>query len=206
MYLHPSRRATTLFLLAFGGAAAAAAPTTEAEAIGHRGVRWAELAGAPAAVVLTVPDAAERTTPVGDALNHVMVALGGKRASIVDLRSVRAPPAAARLALARVVERARADIARTAAAQGRAVPDGLRSRAWLIADWDGTWSAALRDPSCAAFPQVIIYDAAQRPLTRLCAPDPSTAARAFAAALKAPSTADGAAPAPEGAEAGRRAP
>jgi hypothetical protein len=205
LYLHPLLRATALLAATLGVARAEGGPAGEAEAIGHRAVRWAELAGAPAAVVLTVPAAADATTPVGDALNHVMVALGGKRASIVDLRAVRAPPAAVQVALGRVVDRARADIGRTAAAQGRPVPPDLRTRAWLVADWDGVWVAALQDPACTAWPQVIVFDAAQRPLTRLCAPDPSTAARAFAAALKAAAP-DGAAPAPEGAEAGRRAP
>jgi hypothetical protein len=157
--------------------------TLTGEAIGVGPVRLNTLATAPIAIVLVDRTQADAATPVGVALNAVMVAHGGNRVSALDLSGlwrVTRPPA--RLLMAEVRDRAIETIAQGYAARGQPVPDNMGTeRAWLVADWEGTWKAALA-PECAGL-AVAILDEGLRPYRVLCEPTVDQATAAFRAVL-----------------------
>ncbi len=198
-YLWPLMGASTL-----AGAPPSAGPgALTGEAIGVGEVRLSTLDDAPVAVVLCDRSQSEAAAPVGDALNEVLVVHGGNRVSAVDLSDLwavaRAP---ARVVLRKVVDDAVVKITAGYAAQGRPVPANLATeRAWLVADWEGTWKPALAR-NCAGL-AVAFLDRGLHPVEVLCDPTAAAAADRYRALLTA--SAGDPAP-PKGDGAGRSGP
>jgi hypothetical protein len=146
-------------------------------------VRLDALATAPIAIVLVDRTQTDAAKPIGVALNVVMVAHGGNRVSALDLSDlwrVTRPPV--RFLMAEVRDEAIQAITQDYAAHGKLVPDNMSTeRAWLVADWEGTWKPTLA-PNCTGL-AVAILDTGLRPYRVLCEPTVDQATAAFRAVL-----------------------
>jgi hypothetical protein len=153
----------------------------EVPGVGEVQLGW--LFGQPFSVVLLRRDEAAAATPVGDALNRVMVEHGGRRVSVLALPEV---PAATRPVARRLVgayrSRVLAEVRGQYAALGRSPPADLERTAWLVADWDGSWQARLA-PECPGL-AVAFFDAKLRRVDLHCAPSAAAAAARFAALVQ----------------------
>jgi hypothetical protein len=189
MYLPGWAGATTLLWLGLlAGAAGAGAPAGalmdlrgEVPGIGEVKLSW--LYGQPLSVVLLERGQADAATPVGNALNSVMVAQGGRRVSVLALQEVPAAtrPVARRLIGVyrdRVLEKVRAEYT----SAGKTAPLDLDRTAWLVADWTGAWKPLLA-PECAGL-AVAYLDAGLRRVDVHCDPTPEQAAARSEALLR----------------------
>ena len=189
MYLPGRAGATALLCLALlaGAAGAAAAGSAlldlRGDVPGLGEVRLGWLYGQPLSVVLLERGQAEAATPVGNALNSVMVAQGGRRVSVLSLQEVPAAtrPVARRLVGAyrdRVLVKVRAEYA----SAGKAAPVDLDRTAWLVADWTGAWKPLLA-PECSGL-AVAYLDARLQRVDVHCDPTASQAAARFGELLR----------------------
>ena len=185
MYLRPTCPASAVALVgALWTAAGWAAPADlRGEVPGLGPVTLGELRGQPVSIVLMDRDHSDRAEPIGHALNSVMVDLGGRRVSVLDVSQswdLMKPVVRQSLAAYRtwVLDKVREEYA----AAGKVPPNDFEATAWLVADWAGDWKPTLA-PGCAGV-AVVVLDARLEVAGVLCDPEPTEAADRFRALLK----------------------